>query len=125
MSFDEEARLSAEALGTHLSREIQERLSEFIGRLVDAADQDRQAALDQVEQSLTRMRDEHQAAIEQLRQEQDAANARADHALSSAAQQRQQLADQAEQAIAASERTMQEAVRRAREEAERDAVGRY
>ena len=49
MSFDEEARLSAEALGTHLSREIQERLQEFVGRLVDAAEQDRQSSTDKVE----------------------------------------------------------------------------
>jgi hypothetical protein len=100
MSFDEEARLSAEALGTHLSREIQERLQEFVGRLVDAAEQDRQTSTDKVEQSLATMREEH-------------------------LQQRQALAEQAEQAMAASERTLQEAVARARDEALREATARF
>jgi hypothetical protein len=125
MSFDEEARLSAEALGTHLSREIQERLQEFIGRLVDAAEQDRQAATERVEQALASARDEHRAALDRFQQDQDAANLRADQALSVAAQQRQVLADQAEQALAAAERTLQEAVARAREEAMTEATARF
>lgn len=100
MSFDEEARLSAEALGTHLSREIQERLQEFVGRLVDAAEQDRQSSTDKAEQTLAMMREEHQ-------------------------QQRQVLAEQAEQALAASERTLQEAVARARDEALQEATARF
>jgi hypothetical protein len=125
MSFDEQARLSAEALGTHLSREIQERLQEFIGRLVDAAGQDRQAATERVEQALAVARDEHRAALDRLQQDQDAANGRADQALTAAAQQRQVLADQAEQALAAAERTLQEALVRAREEALQEATSRY
>ena len=68
-------------------------------------------------------RQQIQTAI--IQADHDAANLRADQALSVAAQQRQVLADQAEQAMAAAERTLQEAVARAREEALREATTRY
>jgi hypothetical protein len=125
MSFDEEARLSAEALGTHLSREIQDRLQEFIGRLVDAAEQDRQAAAERAEQAVAAALQEHREAAERATQEQRAAQERAEQALAAAAQDRQVLAEQAQQALAAAEQTLQEAVARAREEAMHEATTRF
>jgi hypothetical protein len=125
MSFDEEARLSAEALGTHLSREIQDRLQEFIGRLVDAAEQDRQAAAERAEQAVSTSLQEQREASERAMQELRVAQDRADQALAAAAQERQTLADQAQQALAAAEQTLQEAVSRAREEAMHEATSRF
>jgi hypothetical protein len=125
MSFDEEARLSAEALGTHLSREIQERLQEFIGRLVDAAEQERQATADKAAEAQAVAVRLHREATERAQQEQQAAVDRVDLALAAAAHERQELTDQAREALAAAERTLQEAVARAREDAFTEASARF
>ena len=69
MSFDEEARQSAEALAAHLGREIQDRLQEFVSHLATAAADERQALADQAQQAVATAERSLDAAIARARDE--------------------------------------------------------
>ena len=69
MSFDEEARQSAEALAAHLGREIQDRLQEFVSHLATAAADERQTLADQAQQAVAASERTLDAAIVRAREE--------------------------------------------------------
>jgi hypothetical protein len=69
MSFDEEARQSAEALAAHLGREIQDRLQEFVSHLATAAADERQTLADQAQQAVAAGERTLDAAIARAREE--------------------------------------------------------
>jgi hypothetical protein len=69
MSFDEEARQSAEALAAHLGREIQDRLQEFVSHLATAAADERQSLADQAQQAVAAGERTLDAAVARARDE--------------------------------------------------------
>jgi hypothetical protein len=69
MSFDEEARQSAEALAAHLGREIQDRLQEFVSHLATAASDERQTLADQAQQAVAASERTLDAAVTRAREE--------------------------------------------------------
>lgn len=69
MSFDEEARQSAEALAAHLGREIQDRLQEFVSHLATAASDERQTLADQAQQAVAASERTLDAAVSRAREE--------------------------------------------------------
>jgi hypothetical protein len=69
MSFDEEARQSAEALAAHLGREIQDRLQEFVSHLATAASDERQSLADQAQQAVAASERTLDAAVARAREE--------------------------------------------------------
>jgi hypothetical protein len=69
MSFDEEARQSAEALAAHLGREIQDRLQEFVSHLATAAADERQTLADQAQQAVAASERTLDAAVVRAREE--------------------------------------------------------
>jgi hypothetical protein len=69
MSFDEEARQSAEALAAHLGREIQDRLQEFVSHLATAAADERQTLADQAQQAVAASERTLDAAIARARED--------------------------------------------------------
>jgi hypothetical protein len=69
MSFDEEARQSAEALAAHLGREIQDRLQEFVSHLATAAADERQSLADQATQAVAASERTLDAAVTRARED--------------------------------------------------------
>jgi hypothetical protein len=69
MSFDEEARQSAEALAAHLGREIQDRLQEFVSHLATAASDERQTLADQAQQAVAASERTLDAAVTRARED--------------------------------------------------------
>lgn len=69
MSFDEEARQSAEALAAHLGREIQDRLQEFVSHLATAAADERQTLADQAQQAVAASERTLDAAVTRARED--------------------------------------------------------
>jgi hypothetical protein len=69
MSFDEEARQSAEALAAHLGREIQDRLQEFVSHLATAASDERQTLADQAQQAVAASERTLDAAVSRARED--------------------------------------------------------
>lgn len=69
MSFDEEARQSADALAAHLGREIQDRLQEFVSHLAAAAADERQALAEQAQHAITAAERTLEAAVLRAREE--------------------------------------------------------
>jgi hypothetical protein len=123
MSFDEEARQSAEALAAHLGREIQDRLQEFVSHLATAAADERQTLADQAQQAVAASERTLDAAITRAREEavaELAARHEAELAARDAAQAERDAA-QAERDAAQAERDTAQAEREAAQ-AERHAA---
>jgi hypothetical protein len=69
MSFDEEARQSAEALAAHLGREIQDRLQEFVSHLATAAADERQSLAEQAQQAVAASERTLESAVTRARED--------------------------------------------------------
>lgn len=115
MSFDEEARQSAEALAASLGREIQDRVQEFVSHLASAAADERRVLIDQAQQAVSATERTLEAAISRAREE------AASDAAARDAEQAERLAEHS----AAADRALGEAVARARDEAASEAAARH
>jgi len=69
MSFDEDARQSADALAAHLGREIQDRLQEFVSHLATAAADERHALAEHAQQAMNAAERTLEAAVLRAREE--------------------------------------------------------